>query len=82
MMTGPDRVDPEQLRSLVLAAMPDAEVEVKLYAGDDHFEMSVASSGFAGKSRVAQHKMVYDALGAHMQEAVHALALKTRVLHD
>jgi len=82
MMADPDRVDPEQLRSLVLAAMPDAEVEVKLYAGDDHFEMSVASSMFAGKSRVAQHQMVYDALGGHMREAVHALALKTRILHD
>jgi stress-induced morphogen len=79
-MATPDRVDPEHLRSLVLAAIPDAEVEVRLYAGEDHFEMTVASRRFAGKSRVAQHQMVYDALGAHMREAVHALALKTRVL--
>jgi stress-induced morphogen len=81
-MAAPERVDPEQLRSLVLAAMPDAEVEVRLYSGDDHFEMTVASRGFAGKSRVAQHQMVYDALGAHMREAIHALALQTRVLQD
>ncbi|HXH63967.1 MAG TPA: BolA family protein [Mariprofundaceae bacterium] len=81
-MAAPERVDPEQLRNLVLAAMPDAEVEVRLYAGDDHFEMTVASSAFAGKSRVAQHQMVYDALGAHMRQAVHALALQTRVRQD
>jgi stress-induced morphogen len=80
MMATPDRVDPELLRNLVLAALPDAEVEVRLYAGDDHFEMAVASQAFAGKSRVAQHQMIYDALGPHMRDAVHALALKTRVL--
>ena len=80
MMSAPDRVDPESLRNLVLAALPDAEVEVQLYSGDDHFEMSVASHAFAGKSRIAQHQMVYEALGQHMRDAVHALALKTRVL--
>ena len=80
MMSAPDRVDPESLRNLVLAALPDAVVEVQLYSGDDHFEMSVASAAFAGKSRVAQHQMVYEALGQHMRDAVHALALKTRVL--
>ena len=69
---------PELLRSLVLAAIPDAMVSVRLYSGDDHFEMEVVSPKFSGKSRVAQHKMVYDALGTHMRQTIHALALKTR----
>ncbi|HXH72785.1 MAG TPA: BolA/IbaG family iron-sulfur metabolism protein [Mariprofundaceae bacterium] len=71
-------VRPEQLCELVLKAIPDAEVSVRLYAGDDHFEMEVVSPSFAGKTRIAQHQMVYAALGENMRAAVHALALKTR----
>jgi len=73
-----ERVDPEKLKSLVVASLPDATVEVRLYSGDDHFEMEVVSPSFAGKSRVAQHQMIYAALGDHMRQAVHALVLKTR----
>lgn len=68
---------PEEMADMVRAALPDAQVEVHLYSGDDHFEMRVESAAFAGKSRIAQHQMVYAALGDHMKEAVHALALKT-----
>ncbi|RMH60060.1 MAG: BolA/IbaG family iron-sulfur metabolism protein [Zetaproteobacteria bacterium] len=67
----------EELKRLVKAAIPDAEVIVRLFSGDDHFEMEVRSSAFAGKSRIAQHRMVYAALGEHMREAIHALKLKT-----
>jgi len=70
-------VSAETLKSLVQACIPDARVFVTVYAGDDHFDMQVVSPAFAGKSRVAQHQMVYRALGAHMRERVHALALKT-----
>ncbi|OIO70324.1 MAG: BolA family transcriptional regulator [Zetaproteobacteria bacterium CG12_big_fil_rev_8_21_14_0_65_55_1124] len=68
---------PEQLAELVRRHIPDAQVEVGLFAGDDHFEMHVVSAAFAGKNRVAQHKMVYAALGDHMRQRVHALALTT-----
>ncbi|MDX8403957.1 MAG: BolA/IbaG family iron-sulfur metabolism protein [Mariprofundaceae bacterium] len=71
-------INPDHLRELVLAHIPDAKVEVGLFSGDDHFEMEVISPGFAGKSRVAQHQMVYAALGDNMRKAIHALALKTR----
>jgi len=70
-------VTPAQLKTLVEKAIPDARVEVRLYSGDDHFEMEVVSAAFSGKSRVARHQMVYAALGDHMRAAVHALALKT-----
>jgi stress-induced morphogen len=69
---------PEQLAELVHGHIPDAKVEVGLFSGNDHFEMRVTSSAFAGKSRVAQHKMVYVALGDHMRQRIHALALVTR----
>ncbi len=68
---------PEQLAELVRRYIPDARVEVGLFSGDDHFEMRVISAAFEGKTRVAQHKMVYAALGDHMRKRVHALALTT-----
>ncbi|OIO67163.1 MAG: BolA family transcriptional regulator [Zetaproteobacteria bacterium CG_4_9_14_3_um_filter_49_83] len=72
------KVDAQTLKDLVEQAIPDSHVTVRTYSGDDHFEMEVTSPVFAGKSRIAQHQMVYAALGDQMREAVHALALKTR----
>jgi len=37
----------------------------------------VVSSAFAGKNRVQQHQMVYNALGGRMGGELHALALQT-----
>ncbi|HKJ83657.1 MAG TPA: BolA family protein [Mariprofundaceae bacterium] len=68
---------PDTLRNLVEQHIPDAEVDVRLYSGDDHVEMRVVSPAFAGKSRIEQHQMVYKALGELMREDVHALMLKT-----
>ncbi len=70
---------PEDIVAMIQRSIPDADVQVRLFSGDDHFEMEVASAAFAGKSRVAQHQMVYAALGEHMKAAIHALALKTSV---
>lgn len=68
---------PEQIADMIRTHLPDADVAVRLYSGNDHFEMTVVSSAFIGKTRVAQHQMVYAALGEHMKQAIHALALKT-----
>lgn len=70
-------VNPDTLKHLVCSHIADAVVEVRCYSGDDHFEMSVVSASFEGKSRIMRHKMVYAALGDNMRAAVHALALKT-----
>jgi len=70
---------PEAIMDMVKRSIPDADVQLRLFSGDDHFEMEVVSASFAGKSRVAQHQMVYAALGEHMKAAIHALALKTSV---
>ncbi len=69
--------DCEALAKMVRQGIPDAEVDVGLYSGDDHFDMRVVSNAFAGKNRVARHKMVYQALGDCMRTQIHALALKT-----
>lgn len=73
-----DAPTPAHLAELVRRHIPGAQVEVRLYSGNDHFEMLVTAEAFVGKNRVAQHKMVYAALGEHMRQRIHALALTTR----
>lgn len=69
-----------EIQSLIIASIPDAEVEIKDLAGDgDHYAATVKSSQFIGKSRVQQHQLVYQALGGRMGEQLHALALTTHV---
>lgn len=68
------------IERLIKDAFPDGHVVVVDLAGDgDHFAARVTSEQFRGKSRVQQHKMVYDALQGHMGGALHALALETLV---
>jgi stress-induced morphogen len=69
-----------EIERLIIAAFPDARVEITDLAGDgDHYSATVVSSAFRGKSRVQQHQMVYGALKGQMGGALHALALQTSV---
>ena len=43
-----------------------------------HFRVRVASPLFDGQSRVARHRLVYDALHFFIAEGVHAIAIETR----
>ena len=52
---------------------------VDLRGDGDHYGARVTSGIFEGKSRIQQHKMVYDALQGQMGGALHALALETIV---
>jgi BolA family transcriptional regulator, general stress-responsive regulator len=45
--------------------------------GETHFKVTVVSAAFEGLSRVARHRLVYDALAAELRERVHALTLLT-----
>ena len=68
----------DQIADLIRAALPDAEVEITALADDgDHYTARVVSAAFAGMSRVAQHKLVYNALGGRMGGELHALQLTT-----
>ena len=70
----------EDIAALIKAGIPDADVELVDLAGDnDHWKAVVVSEQFRGKLRVAQHQMVYAALGDKMGGELHALALETRV---
>ncbi|MGX7927004.1 BolA/IbaG family iron-sulfur metabolism protein [Tsuneonella sp. HG094] len=65
---------------MIAAALPGAVVEMRDLAGDnDHWAAHVTAPQFAGLSRVAQHKLVYEALGGRMGGELHALQLTTAV---
>jgi stress-induced morphogen len=67
------------IERLIKESFPDARVSIDDLAGDgDHYAATVVSEAFRGKSRVEQHKMVYDALKGQMGGVLHALALKTK----
>ncbi len=71
-------MDATEIERRIKAALPDAEVEIRDLAGDgDHYAATVKSEAFRGKSRVAQHQLVYAALQGDMGGALHALALQT-----
>ena len=72
-----------EIEGLIKAKIPDAKVEIKDLAGDgDHYAAHVVSASFKGKTRVVQHKMVYDALEGRMGGVLHALALTTSAPKD
>jgi stress-induced morphogen len=67
-----------EIEAMIKAALPDAEVTITDLAGDgDHYAARVVSAAFAGKNRVQQHKMVYEALGGRMGGVLHALQVTT-----
>jgi BolA protein len=47
-----------------------------------HFTVRIVSPGFAGLSRVARHRLVYDALRNLMPQGIHALAIDARAPGD
>ncbi len=42
-----------------------------------HFRVRIASPLFAGKPRLARHRLVYDALQLFIAQGLHALAIET-----
>ncbi|MEX2497346.1 MAG: BolA family protein [Wenzhouxiangellaceae bacterium] len=44
--------------------------------GRGHFRIRIVAAQFAGRSRLARHRMIYDALGDMMETDIHALAIE------
>ena len=54
-------MDLKEIENLIKEAMPDASIEIQDLAGDgNHYSATVTSSEFSGKSKIEQHKMVYN----------------------
>lgn len=69
-----------EIEELIIKAFPNAVVKIEDMAGDgDHYSCFVESKLFAGKTRVQQHQMVYQALDGRMGDQLHALALQTKI---
>ncbi len=76
-------MDPAEIERLIKDSLPDAEVTLEDLVGDgDHWSARVVSKAFAGKTRVQQHQMIYQALQGRMGEQLHALALQTSAPKD
>jgi acid stress-induced BolA-like protein IbaG/YrbA len=68
---------PEELKSRIEAGIPGAVAEV---TGDGHhFSALVSAPSFAGLSRIAQHRLVYDVFGSEVGDRIHALSIKTEI---
>ena len=69
----------KEIEKYIKEAMQDATIEIQDLAGDgNHYSAIVKSSQFAGKSKIEQHKMVYNSLKGKMGNELHALAIKTK----
>jgi BolA protein len=82
-MTMKEKIE-QTLRQALSATVVEVEDESALHAGHagaaaggGHYRVKIVSSLFEGKSLVARHRLVYDALAAEMQHGIHALALTT-----
>ena len=72
-------MDLKEIEKLIKDAMPEATVVIQDLAGDgNHYSATITSSQFSGKSKIEQHKMVYNSLKGKMGNELHALAIKTK----
>ena len=72
-------MDLKEIENLIKEALPDAKIEIQDLAGDgNHYSATVISSEFSGKTKIQQHKMVYNSLKGKMGNELHALAIKTK----
>jgi len=79
-------VSREAIEAALRAALQPTSIEVRddshLHAGHAgaregrHFSVRLTSARFAGCSRVARHRLVYDALRLLMPAGIHALAIE------
>ena len=68
----------KEIEDLIKEAIPDAEISIQDIAGDEnHYSATIKSQIFKGKSKIEQHKLVYNALKGKMGNELHALALNT-----
>jgi stress-induced morphogen len=72
-------VKADAIADKIRAALPDAQVELTDLTGtEDHWQATVTSSAFAGKSLIERHRMVMAALAVEMKGPIHALTLQAK----
>tara|TARA_B100000700_G_scaffold251613_1_gene282754 strand:- start:246 stop:476 length:231 start_codon:yes stop_codon:yes gene_type:complete len=69
----------EEIYELIQKSIPDAKITIEDLRGDqNHYSATIISKSFEGKTKINQHKMVYDSLQGKMGNELHALMLKTK----
>ena len=69
----------EDLEKYIKNSIPDSTIIIEDLRGDgDHYSATVISKSFKGKTKIEQHKMVYNSLDGKMGNELHALMLKTK----
>jgi stress-induced morphogen len=68
-----------ELKQRIEAAIPGARADVEDYTGGgDHFRAIVVAPTFEGRSRIDQHRLVYEVFGDEIGGPIHALSLTTK----
>lgn len=68
----------EEIKQRIETAIPGARAEVQDWTGGgDHFKATVTAQAFAGRSRIEQHRLVYEVFGDEIGGPIHALSLST-----
>jgi len=78
-------IEPQQIEERLRAALQPSALVVEddshRHAGHAgaregrHYTVRLTCAAFAGRSRVARHRLVYDALGPLLPQGIHALAI-------
>ena len=71
-----DRLNPVFLEVLDESAAHAGHVGANDTGFGTHFRVRIQSAVFTGKSRVARHRLVYDALQEFIDQGLHALAIE------
>ena len=68
-----------EIQELIKNSILNASVTIEDLRGDgDHYSATIISKSFLGKTKLEQHKMVYDSLKGKMGNDLHALMIKTK----
>jgi stress-induced morphogen len=72
--------DLAEIKQMIEAALPGAEVEIVDEGGGDHLRATVAAPQFEGLSRIDQHRLVKNAVRERFEDgSIHALSVTTSV---
>ena len=73
-------IAPNQLETILKTSFPDAEIEINDLVGEqNHYQIIIEAKQFAGLNKVAQHRLVMQALKASFASDLHAASIITKV---
>ena len=67
----------DDVQRFIEAGLPCERISVEGDGDGEHFFATIVSAEFEGKTRIARHQRVYQALGDRMRAQIHALSMKT-----